>query len=102
MAIQKLISEGKISNSPITNQLAAISVGVNREGKVIADLNYEEDSSCETDMNLVMTRDGRFVEIQGTAEGQPFSMDQLQGILQAGNSSLEIVFKAQDDFLGSL
>ena len=77
LAIKKLMEEGKITETPIIEQLGAISVGVDTEGKVIADLNYEEDSSCETDMNIVMTREGRFIEIQGTAEGQPFSKEQL-------------------------
>lgn len=99
MAIERLIKEGKISENPIKNQLAAISVGISKEGKVIADLNYEEDSTCETDMNLVMTKDGKFIELQGTAEGEPFSIDQLQGILEAAKSSLDYVFKAQDQFL---
>lgn len=99
MAIERLIKEGKIQENPIKNQLAAISVGISKEGKVIADLNYEEDSTCETDMNLVMTKDGKFIEIQGTAEGEPFSIDQLQGILEAAKSSLDYVFKAQDQFL---
>lgn len=99
MAIKKLIADGELSESPLTNQLAAISVGVNTDGKVIADLNYEEDSSCETDMNIVMTRDGNFVEIQGTAEERPFSPEQLNGLLEAAKDSLQIVFAKQDEAL---
>lgn len=96
MAFNKLMAEGKISKNPLTSQLGAISVGVNKEGKIIADLNYEEDSSCETDMNIVMTREGEFVEIQGTAEEKPFNREQLNAILEAAEKSLQVVFKEQD------
>ena len=81
LACRKLIAQGLIEKSPIKKSLAALSVGINTQGKVIADLNYEEDSSCETDMNIVMTRDGEFIEVQGTAEGAPFSRDQLSALL---------------------
>ncbi len=99
LAVKKLMAEGVIKENPIRTQLGAISVGVSAEGKVIADLNYEEDSSCETDMNVVMTREGEFIEIQGTAEGQPFSKDHLAGLLEAAESSLKIVFEQQDKAL---
>ncbi len=99
LAIKKLMEEGVIKENPIRTQLGAISVGVSAEGKVIADLNYEEDSSCETDMNIVMTREGEFIEIQGTAEGQPFSKTHLAGLLEAAESSLKVVFEEQDKVL---
>ncbi|MBK24018.1 MAG: ribonuclease PH [Halobacteriovorax sp.] len=99
LAIQKLISEKELSENPITEELGAISVGINSNGKVIADLNYEEDSSCETDMNIVMTRSGKFVEVQGTAEEKPFSADQLQALLDCSKESLKNVFEAQDKVL---
>jgi ribonuclease PH len=102
MAIDKLIKDKVISESPLLYQMGAISVGVNRQGKVIADLNYEEDSSCETDMNIVMTRTGEFIEIQGTAEEKPFNKDQLDGLLDAAKVSLEEVYIAQDVALKSL
>lgn len=101
MAIQKLMSEGKIVNNPLREQLAAISIGVRCGGQVIADLNYEEDSSCETDMNIVMTKSGRFVEIQGTAERNPFNREQLNAMLDCAESALKEVFKAQDEVLNS-
>jgi ribonuclease PH len=102
MAVKKLIADGVISENPIHDQLGAISVGVNTDGKVIADLNYEEDSSCETDMNIVMTKAGEFVEIQGTAEERPFNRNQLNGLLEAAEESLKVVFAKQDEVLGSL
>ena len=99
MAIKNLIKGGFLKENPITDQMAAISVGVNRNGKIIADLNYEEDSSCETDMNIVMTRKGEFIEIQGTAEERPFNKEQLSALLEAAESSLAEVFTQQDSIL---
>jgi ribonuclease PH len=96
LAFNKLMKEGKISESPLKEPLAAISVGINKEGKIIADLNYEEDSSCEADVNLVATKAGKFIEIQGTAEGEPFSQDQLDALLICGKKALEKVFEAQE------
>ncbi len=93
------MNEGLIKESPIKEQLAAISVGINKEHKIIADLNYEEDSSCETDMNVVMTRSGKFVEVQGTAEGEPFSADHLQALLECAKTCLAEVFEAQNKAL---
>lgn len=99
LAFKKLMAEGKLSENPLTNQLGAISVGVNKEGKIIADLNYDEDSTCETDMNIVMTRKGEFVEIQGTAEESPFNREQLNALLEAAEKSLQVVFQEQDKVL---
>ena len=99
LAVKKLMAEGVIKENPIRTQMAAVSCGVNKEGKVIADLNYEEDSSCETDMNIVMTKEGEFIEIQGTAEGHPFSKNHLAGLLEAAETSLEVVFEAQNKAL---
>lgn len=99
LSIKKLLAEKAIKENPIIKQLGAISVGINKNGKIIADLNYEEDSSCETDMNIVMTRDGEFVEIQGTAEKKPFTHEQMMGLLECAKKSLETVFLAQDEIL---
>lgn len=99
IAMRKLMAEGAIKENPLIEQLAAISVGVNKEGKIIADLNYEEDSSCETDMNVVMTRSGKFVEVQGTAEGHPFSHEQLMALLECAKSCLDTVFAKQTEAL---
>ncbi len=99
LAVEKLISKGLLKETPLIEQLAAISVGITKEHKVIADLNYEEDSSCETDMNLVMTKSGKFIEVQGTAEGAPFSESHLLALLECGRQSLKTVFSAQDSAL---
>ena len=100
LAIKKLIQEGHLLESPIKEGLAALSVGIDKEGKIIADLNYEEDSSCEADVNIVMTDSGKFVEVQGTAEGDPFSHEQLMAIIDCSKTALQHVFKAQKDALG--
>jgi len=99
IAIKKLMSEGLLFQSPLTEQLGAISVGINKAGKVIGDLNYDEDSSCETDMNVVMTKSGKFVEVQGTAEGHPFSHEQLMALLQCAKDCMDVVFAKQSEAL---
>jgi ribonuclease PH len=101
LAIDSLLKEGLIKESPLKDSVAAISVGISSEGKVIADLNYEEDSSCETDMNIVMTKSGRFVEVQGTAEGEPFGRDFLDALIDCAGSSLKPVFEAQEKVLNA-
>ncbi|MEA9355013.1 ribonuclease PH [Bacteriovorax sp. PP10] len=99
LAVKKLMADGLLKESPIIEQLAAISVGINTNGKAIADLNYEEDSTCETDMNVVMTRSGKFVEIQGTAEKNPFSHDQMMALMECAKNSLDVVFAKQSEVL---
>jgi ribonuclease PH len=95
MAVKKLISSGLLKENPIKDQLAAISIGINKNYEVIADLNYEEDSNCGTDMNIVMTGSGKFVEVQGTAEGEPFSMEHLNALLSCAQTALKVVMKEQ-------
>lgn len=99
IAMKKLMDDGAIKENPLNDQLAAISVGVTKDGKIIADLNYEEDSSCATDMNIVMTRSGKFVEVQGTAEGQPFSHEELMSLLDCAKVCLDTVFAKQSEAL---
>jgi ribonuclease PH len=85
-AVRFLIEQGRLSESPITQAVAAISVGMLGDLPLL-DLEYTEDSSCDTDMNVVMTSAGHFVEVQGTAEGAPFTraqMDQLLALAEKG------------------
>lgn len=85
-AVTQLLRSGTIAHSPITAHVAAISVGM-LGGQALLDLAYEEDSACDTDMNVVMTGAGRFVEVQGTAEGEAFSradMDAMLGLAEQG------------------
>lgn len=100
LAVRKLMEQGLLKESPLTEALAALSVGINKEGKIIADLNYDEDSSCDTDMNVVMTESGKFVEVQGTAEGTPFSREQLNALMDCAQTALKDVFEAQRKILG--
>lgn len=102
MAVRKLMKEGLIKENPLKDGLAAISIGINQNDEVIADLNYEEDSSCGTDMNIVMTTSGKFVEVQGTAEGEPFSMEHLHALLGCAQTALKVVTKEQQRVLDLL
>jgi len=89
-AVGVLMKKGLINATPIRDYVAAISVGLNSSGAIL-DLDYAEDSTCETDMNIVMTGSGEFIEIQGTAEGKPFTRaqtDQLLGLAEAGIQQL--------------
>jgi ribonuclease PH len=95
-AVNKLIQEGKLTESPITQSVAAISVGI-VQGTPLLDLEYTEDSACDTDMNVVMTGAGHYVEVQGTAEGAAFSrkeMDALLALAEKGISELITLQKA--------
>ena len=80
-AVAKLIAAGSLARSPIRDHVAAVSVGV-WHGVPVLDLDYVEDSSCDTDMNVVMTGAGGFVELQGTAEGAPFTHSQMLAMLE--------------------
>lgn len=102
MAVKKLMRDGLLKENPIKDGLAAISIGINKNDEVIADLNYEEDSSCGTDMNIVMTASGKFVEVQGTAEGEPFSMEHLNALLGCAQTALKEVMKSQREILDRL
>ena len=99
LAVQKLLAKGLIKESPIKEKLAALSVGLDQDGMAIADLNYEEDSTCEADVNIVMTESGKFVEVQGTAEGEPFSREQLDAILACAETAMKGIFVKQAEAL---
>ena len=79
-AVSKLLADGRLATSPITDHVAAVSVGM-VNGLALLDLDYPEDSAAGTDMNIVMTGSGHFVEVQGTAEGAPFSRHEMQALL---------------------
>ena len=92
-AFSWMIARGMIAALPVRDFVAAVSVGVYK-GVPVLDLDYPEDSACETDMNVVMTAAGRFVEVQGTAEGEPFSREQMDALLGlAGKGIAELVAK---------
>ncbi|MBL8513330.1 MAG: ribonuclease PH [Betaproteobacteria bacterium] len=98
-AISALIAAGKIPASPLRDAVAAVSVGIGAEGALL-DLDYAEDSTCETDMNLVMTGSGRFVEVQGTAEGAAFSREEMDRLLELGTKGTRELIAAQRMALG--
>ncbi|MGX3066350.1 ribonuclease PH [Ursidibacter arcticus] len=93
-AINKLIAEGTLKQNPLKGLVSAISVGI-VAGEAVCDLEYVEDSNAETDMNVVMVEDGRFVEVQGTAEGEPFSHSELCILLDLAKGGCEQLFVAQ-------
>ena len=94
-AVSTLLKSGKISQTPLKQGVAAISVGVYK-GTPVLDLDYIEDSDCDTDMNVVMTADGGFVEIQGTAEGEPFDRTAMNSMLDLAASGIhELLAKQQ-------
>ena len=93
-AVNWLIAQGKITTSPLTDSVAAISVGI-VAGVPMLDLDYIEDSSCDTDMNVVMTGKGGFIEIQGTAEGAPFSENELNKLLGLARAGIGELTKKQ-------
>ncbi len=98
-AVSFLIAEGKIAQSPLKDFVAAISVGI-VDGLPMLDLDYEEDSSCDTDMNVVMTAGGGIVEVQGTAEGAPFSRAELERLLDLAEFGIKRLVTAQRLALG--
>ena len=93
-AVNVMLEKGMIADDPIRTQVSAISVGV-VDGRPVLDLNYVEDSGCGTDMNVVMTGEGGFVEIQGTAEGAPFTEAELTELLRLARKGNEEIQAAQ-------
>lgn len=94
IALNGLVSGGKLKESPLKQKVAAISVGI-YEGKAVLDLDYPEDSSAETDMNVVMTDKGGFIEVQGTAEGEAFEQDEFDAMLALARKGLGEIFALQ-------
>ncbi|EDK4124237.1 ribonuclease PH [Proteus mirabilis] len=97
-ALNKMVAEGKLKKSPLKSMVAAVSVGI-VDGQPLCDLEYVEDSAAETDMNVVMIDDGRMIEVQGTAEGAPFSHEELLALLALAKGGLEKIFEAQKEAL---
>ncbi|PQQ32314.1 ribonuclease PH [Photorhabdus luminescens] len=97
-ALNKMVEAGKLKESPLKSMVAAVSVGI-VDGEGRCDLEYVEDSAAETDMNVVMMEDGRMIEVQGTAEGEPFSHDELLSLLALAKGGLEDIFAAQRNAL---
>lgn len=98
-AFARMVEEGIIESIPLRHFVAAVSVGV-CDGSPVLDLDYQEDSTCDTDMNVVMTENGDFVEIQGTAEGNPFSSQNLIELLDLAKSGISDLIGMQKLVLG--
>ena len=99
-ACDRLLEQGLINQSPLLQQVAAVSVGL-VGGQPLLDLDYSEDSVAEVDLNVVQAGDGRLLEIQGTAEGAPFSREQLDVLLDLAQPGLETLMAAQREVLGN-
>ncbi|MFZ4288436.1 ribonuclease PH [Variovorax sp. HJSM1_2] len=97
-AVSKLLATGKLKESPITGAVAAISVGL-LQGTPLLDLEYTEDSACDTDMNVVMTGAGHFVEVQGTAEGAAFSRAEMNALLELAEKGIAELITLQREAL---
>ena len=97
-AVNQLLASGKISESPILQPVAAISVGLLGE-LALLDLEYTEDSACDTDMNVVMTGAGHYVEVQGTAEGMAFTREQMNTLLALAEKGIGELMQAQREAL---
>jgi ribonuclease PH len=99
-AINGLVAAGKLASNPIRDFVAAVSVGI-VDGVPVLDLDYPEDSACDTDMNVVMTGSGGMVEVQGTAEGAPFSRSELDALLALAEKGIVEIIAAQKSALAT-
>lgn len=98
-AVNGLIEKKKIKQDPLKGLIAAISVGIYQD-EALLDLCYEEDSNCQTDLNVVMTQNGEFIEIQGTAEDKPFTREQSNQMLALAETGIQALIKHQQQALG--
>ncbi len=99
-AVDALMSKGLVQTNPIRHAVAAVSVGI-YQGTPVLDLDYAEDCSAETDMNVVMDANGRFIEIQATAEGENFSRDEMNAMLDLADAGITRIIKAQQAALAN-
>ncbi len=100
LALKFMKDHGQISTIPLKSYVAAISAGISHSG-VILDLNYDEDSSIDTDMNFVMTNQNQLVEIQGTAEGNTFGFGELNQLIELAQAGCQQIFREQEKVIGS-
>ena len=97
-AVNSAINEGLIESNPIKEMIASVSVGI-QDGNALLDLNYREDSTAETDMNVVMTNKNNFIEIQGTSEKRPFTYQELERMLDLAKKGISELFEYQNSAL---
>jgi len=101
LALQKLVSQGALARVPVQHHVAATSVGI-VGGEALLDLAYDEDSRADVDMNVVKTSDGRYIEIQGTAETTPFGRERLNELLDLADAGIDQLVSIQRDIVGKL
>ncbi len=100
IAVQRLQGKGELRKNPLHGQVAAISVGIYR-GEPVLDLDYDEDSDAETDMNIVMNDAGRFIEVQGTAEGHAFTDDEFDAMIALARTGIADIITAQNEAIAA-
>ena len=101
LACRRLVKNGIIKTSPILSEVAAVSVGI-IDGTPILDLAYAEDSTADVDMNIVCTSEGRFIELQGTAEKGPFSREQMDELVDLGMRGIELLIAKQKSIISQV
>ena len=99
-ACEKLVAAGKLTANPVRDHVAALSVGIYK-GEAVTDLDYPEDSVCDTDMNVIMTGSGGIVEIQGTAEGEPFTRTQMNQLVDLAEADIRTLVAKQKEALAA-
>ncbi|WP_281983250.1 ribonuclease PH [Azonexus hydrophilus] len=99
-ACEKLVQAGKLPANPVKDHVAAISVGI-YEGSAVLDLDYPEDANCDTDMNVIMTGKGGIVEVQGTAEGEPFTREQMNVLMDLAQMGIRQLVAEQQSALAA-
>lgn len=97
-ALNQMVADKKLKKNPLKGLVAAVSVGI-VDGQPVCDLEYVEDSAADTDMNVVMTEDGRMIEVQGTAEGEAFSHEELLALLALAKGGIQQIIQAQKEAL---
>jgi ribonuclease PH len=100
LALQKLREQNVLNHMPVEDYVAATSVGI-VDGTAMLDLAYDEDSKAEVDMNIIKTGNGRFIEVQGTAEGKPFDRDALDGLIDLAGAGITALIALQREIVGS-
>ncbi|MCK5081327.1 MAG: ribonuclease PH [Candidatus Omnitrophica bacterium] len=101
LALKKIKKQGVIGEIPLTDFVAAVSVGAYKE-ELMIDLNYVEDSNADMDMNVVMVGSGKFIEVQGTAEGKPFSKTELDKLLDLAKKGIKSLVEIQKKYVGEI
>jgi ribonuclease PH len=99
IALGKMVKDKRAAPNALKTAVAAVSVGI-VNGVELLDLNYAEDSRAQVDFNIVMTREGKFVEVQGTAEGEPFARDAMERLIELGHTGIQELMKMQKEVIG--